>query len=299
MRTGFSAINDEISRPAGGGGGNFAGRLGYANWKDQESKILRFLSPDPYVVGFHEMITDIDGKPQTFICAPDLHSEDPNWTGEDWVLKYGGKTRENGLSGDPVASTPRTKGVAVAVLREEVPRTVNGKTVTEVRDVLDEVEIDGKKYPSRKFVVVKQGMRNFWNSLVGYESEYGTVCDRDYKITRQGGGMDTTYRIVPKSPDADFSLESLQARYGYGTGKNADGEVLGPDHPERFLFCPQTLQEWAEYFGSEERVKHFLVGDHQAPAPTTTVSSGGDEAQADSPSGTDFDALRSQLESHR
>lgn len=35
-------------------------------------------------------------------------------------------------------------------------------------------------------------------ALVEYADEYGSLCDRDYKITRRGSGIETTYTLLPR-----------------------------------------------------------------------------------------------------
>lgn len=301
---GFAGMQKAAAAAAQGGGG-YSGRLGYAKWESGQTLILRFLSDDPLTVDFYEFVADNQGKTQNFIVAPDLHADDPDWKGEDWVLKYGGMSKEYGTQ-NLSTPTPKTRTVAVAVLREEVAREVDGKTVIEYQDVLREIEVKGEKYPAREFLLVKQAYKNFWSPIIGYYHEYGTICDRDYKITRQGGDKETTYHIIPKREDADFDLTALQTRYGYGTGQDADGKALTPESPDRFLYCPQTLMEWAEYYSGEDRVKFFL-GDAKAEAapahastPARPSSAGSDEAQAaPPPSATDFSSLRARLEAHK
>lgn len=309
-KVGFEAAQKAGTAPKGGGGHS---GLGYASWKDGDTLILRFLTDDPLTVDFYEFVnvTNPEAIPegktaatQSFIVAPDLHSGDPNWKGEDWVLKYGGKCKEYGSS-ELSTPIPRTRTVSIAVLREEVTRKVDGKTVVEYQDVLREIDIKGEKFPAREFVIVKQSYSNFWEQIVGYYHEYGTICDRDYKITRHGSTTDTSYIAIPKREDPDFDLKALQAKYGYGTGADADGNPLTADSPDRFLYCPQTLQEWAEFYSNEERVKRFLGGTPVAASgmdefhPATTSNPVADEAQAAPPSTTDFGSLRARLEAHR
>lgn len=80
-----------------------------------------------------------------------------------------------------------------------------------VRDKIDEVEetgTDGKPtgnvltYP--KILVLNQPMKSFFGSLKALHGLYGTVCDRDFVITREGKGTDTTYRINALDPIADL-----------------------------------------------------------------------------------------------
>ena len=102
--------------------------------------------------------------------------------------------------------------------------------------------------------------------MVGYFHEFGTLCDRDYKITRNGTGRDIVYQIIPKTPDPDWnndgsSLAALKARYGYGTGTDIDGNPVGPDSDDRYLYCTQTLKEWMDNQASEDRARAALLTD--------------------------------------
>jgi hypothetical protein len=132
-------------------------------------------------------------------------------------------------------------------------------------------------------------------------------------VTREGDRTDTVYNIVPKREDPEFDITELQARYGYGTGKTVEGEELTPTHPDRFLYCPMTLEEWAEDHASEKRVRHFLVGDDSngdgdnskttasRSNGSTSLRTGDDEAQAAPPPDTsqDLSDLRARLERHK
>ena len=312
MRKGIAAVESSIKSSSGGTSGRY---LSYFSLGDGETKILRFLTDadDIITTKFYEFVVDANDKFQTFVMAPDLYADDPNWHGEDWVVKYGGKVRNYGTKQleDPKA---KERTVAIAVEREEVAVEVNGKKVLKTQDKVVEIEIedkDGKKrtHLARNFFLVKQAGGNFWNTLVGYYHEFGSLCDRDYKITRAGNDKNTSYRIIPKSEDPDFDLKELQARYGYGTGKDVDGNDIAEE--ERYLYVTQTLQEWVENAASEERIKAALLGTMAAntaetrPAPSWA---GGepDEPQGEAPvaaapaeASSDMAALRERLARHK
>lgn len=283
MESGLAAlqksIEDAKKRPArrGGGGGERVEfpRLNYFGWKDGESKVVRFLTDDIQQHMYAEWVQTKDGKAQNFIVDPD----------NNLIAKYGGKTREYGTSNliDPV---PMLRAAGVAVLREERPGG-------EIVDHLYERTVGDKVYPSRYFGVVRQALRNFWPTLVESAARYGTLTDRDYLIKRLGGDKDTTYSILPCDPiDGLRTPEEVQAFYGYGKPWN-------PEDPERFLNCPQTIDEWVEYYRSEDRIKFWLGAEDAAPTPTIASNGSHDEAQAaPAPSGTDFASLRERLIPH-
>ena len=312
MATGISSIENYL-KGGGGGGGSTTGRyLSYFILGDGDTKVIRFLTDDSelHVAKFYEFVLDKNGKYQNFVCAPEYYQSDPSWQGEDWVRKFGGKTTDY-TTKELVDPTPRERVVGLAVEREEHPTEVDGRRVITTRDLLTRIEgRDGKSYDARNFLIVKQN-KQFWNTLVGYFHEFGTLCDRDYKITRTGTGRDVVYSIIPKSPDPDWnndgsSLAALQARYGYGTGTDPDGAPITPESEDRYLYCTQTLKEWMDNQASEDRARAALVTDgvtieSNGPAPGW-ASGAADEPQsspAPAAAGTDVSSLRARLERHR
>ena len=303
MRVGLSALE---APPKSGGGSSFGRYLGYLILADGESKVIRFLTdaPDLVAVKFHEFVVTPAGKFRNFVHAPDL-----NGGGEDWVAKYGGQTRDYNTK-ELVPSIPRERIVGIAVEREEAPSEDNGRRVLRTQDKLSQFEgKDGKTFDARNFMVVKQ-YEKFWTTLRSYYHEFGTLCDRDYKITRTGTGRDIVYSIIPKTPDADWnhdgsSLEALRAQYGYGTGKDMDGNPLSMESDDRFLYCRETLPEWLEEQASEETAREALGGDNPAinsppaTAPSWASSAADEPTAAPATGGTDVSSLRSRLERHR
>ena len=113
------------------------------------------------------------------------------------------------------------------------------------------------------------------------------------------------------------SVKELQARYGYGTGKDMDGNELAADSPDRFLYCTQTLWEWAEHQASEQRAEALLGsprdeakqrrngssatnGATEARKNAPPWNTDSDEAQAaPAPSTGDVSSLRARLEAHK
>jgi hypothetical protein len=306
MRVGLSAL--ETPSRSGGSGGSPGRYLNYFILKEGESKIVRFLTdgPDLVAVKFHEFIKDRNGKFQNFVYAPDFHGG-----GEDWVAKYGGKTTDY-TTKELVDSKPRERTVGIAVEREEYPVDEGGRRILKTQDKLESFEgKDGKTYNARSFLIVKQ-YNKFWTMLGSYYEEFGTICDRDYKITRTGTGLDIVYSIIPKSPDPDWntdgsSLAALRAQYGYGTGQDMDGNDLTPESEDRFLYCRETLPQWLENQASEDRARFALVGDDGPPANSSPSSApawatGADEPTASPAPASDNSAvadLRARLERHR
>jgi len=274
----------------------------YISWKAGERKVVRFLDNDPIIAEFYDWILSNDGKTKNFLIDP---------AKGDLVAKYASPSpglgwRRDFKSGNLEERKISRKGVGIAVLRDEVPA---GNGTTEVVDNFYDLEVGGKLYKARYFGVIIQGLNNFWDQIDGFERRYGSITDRDYLIERRGGGLDTRYQVIPMDPVEELrNPEALHKFYGYGKPwpKRPEDDATAEERKaweERFLSCPQTLQQWAEDFSSEDRVKHWLTpveGDTAPAAPVITKAPGwagpGDEAQQVSVSDdTDFASLKKRL----
>lgn len=287
IKTGLQALRDFGDKQAAQQSGNYSGgKVNYFKWDNGDKKIIRFLTDDIITARFYEYVVDARGKFQNFIYAPDVFGEGT----EDFVKKYGGKRYENGNTGpliDPKL-TERTAGIAV--LRKEVPKAGGG---VEIVDYTEDITVGEQQFKARWYGIVRQAYGNFWHMLSDLGMRYGTLCDRDYEIKRTGERLDTKYSIIPLDPDPDLKdVENLHKYYGYG-------KPWDNNDPNRFLNCPQTLHQWAERYGSEERVKYFLSPESQETTPVVTpaprAADSGDEAQASAPEGTEFGASLKDL----
>jgi len=100
---------------------------------------------------------------------------------------------------DPFVKAPSHRLYALGVLREEV--VVDGKRV--IRDQMRKVtrrDASGgeTEIEEPRIVVVNMGKKNFFDPLSAWATRFGTILDRDYEITRQGDGLETTYLIIPE-----------------------------------------------------------------------------------------------------
>jgi len=245
MDFGLAALQQTITDSKNRGSGSDA-KLGYISWKDGETKIVRFLTNEVISASIADRVITNDGKTKDFLIDESRG---------DFVAKYGGKSREYG-TGTLIEPKITKKGVAVAVLRAEQADPTNPAR-RERSDLLIVVENQGQNYQGRSFGIIKQGIGNFWKPLMAVAARFDGLCDRDWAITRVGGDKDTTYLPSPIEPsnDAENALRDLavvQQYYGYGRPWN-------PEDPARFLYCPETLVEWADYYGSEERAKFWLT----------------------------------------
>ncbi len=115
-------------------------------------------------------------------------------------------------------ATPRIRVWALAVERELVrgdgSEALGGPAkqgvVIGVRDKVDEIdELDtngkptGNKLQYPRIIVINMAMKGFFSHLKGVHGLYGTVCDRDFLVTRSGTGTDTEYKFAPIDPIPD------------------------------------------------------------------------------------------------
>jgi hypothetical protein len=255
------AIEEGKKRAEAARSGGSGSNLSYINWKPGDKKVLRFLTDDVMTEEFAEFIIDNTGKTKNFMIPPN----DPHIIDRFKSPTPGIGWRKNPKTGVIEDVKLRKVGVGIAVLRKEDP---------DLQDFLHEQEVDGTKYLSRHFGIVQQSVSNFWHTLaVSCFKRYGTIIDRDYEITREGDGLNTKYSIIPLDVDPDLdTIEKVQSFYYYGK------EKWNNEDPDRFLKCPQTLIEWAEYFASEERFKYWLSPDPAKPAtkaPTYSAAEAG------------------------
>lgn len=254
MQTAIDEGKKRAAQAQSGGGGK---ALHYFNWKPGDKKILRFLTDDVMTEEFAEFILDKTGNTKNFMIPP----SDPNILNRYRSPSPGIGWRKNPKTGALEDPKTRKVGIGIAVLRTE--SVVDGKL--QVQDYLYDQAVkddNGNEahYLSRHFGIVQQSVSNFWHTLaVSCFKRYGTICDRDYLIERSGAGLDTKYDILPLDPDPDLAtVEAVQNFYFYGQQwDEADGD--------RFLKCPQTLVQWAQYFSNEDRFKRWLVPDTQTP----------------------------------
>lgn len=259
FNTGISHMRDAITsaekraEAARSGGGS---RLNYFNWKSGDTKVLRFLTDELITAQFAEFIMTSTGTTQNFMIPPN----DPHILGRYQSPHPGIGWKQNFKTKALEEVKTREVGVGIAVLRDQKPNPETGKL--EVEDYLYEQEIEGVNYLTRHFGIVQQSVSNFWHTLVvSCFNQFGSICDRDYLITRSGQNFDTKYSIIPLNPDPDLdSTEKVKQFYFYGS-------TFEKEDPQRFLKCPQTLNQWAEYYAGEDRFKYWLTPGEGADAP--------------------------------
>lgn len=250
----------EAAKAAAEGAGN---KIKYISWKPGDTKIVRFLTDELVTEKFAEFIMDSTGSTKNFMIPPNdpgiLDRYRSPYPGIGWKQDY--KTKKL------VEPRLREVGCGIAVLREQKLNPETGKL--DVEDYLYEQEIEGVNYLTRHFGIIQQSIPNFWLTLImSCMKLYGTICDRDYMVTRTGESIDTKYSIIPLNPDPDLdSLEKTQQFYFYGA-------AYDKEDPQRYLKCNTTLIDWATYFSGEERYKFWLTPGYGASAPKTAQGQG-------------------------
>src|SRR3974390_1037525 len=187
MQTGFGALEQTLKESAARG--DFTPQLDYFKLADGESMFVRFITDAIITADFAVNVRTANGKYQDFL-VPDLKNNLVNryvapgaWDGKTVkrTIGVGGQRRQK-------MATPGADG---------------GRPRVEMQHDRDQRR-DGLW--ARKFIVFKQGHNNFWDQLVGFYGMYGTIMDRDYRITRSGEKLLTKYHIVPVDPDPSDPL---------------------------------------------------------------------------------------------
>lgn len=277
MKTGFQAVQEAIDRSAERNQGG-SGFLPYLNWKDDRKekgesyqKTLRFLTDEVVPCKIYEYIPCKDGKMRDFIVPSSVGVEGP-----DYVKESGVRVTQYGNKNNLIEPKARDMTIGLAVLREEVSEMVDGRRVLSYKDKMETVkyEKDGEEVEETRpmFGLIKQSNQNFWGTVAGYWSRYGTIIDRDYQITRNGGGVDTNYTIIPCDP-----IEGLRD----------EEEVKAAYDP------PTTLEKVIQDLASPERAKKLLLGEGESEGEgksqaNVSTSSGSNP-------GSQFDDFRQQL----
>lgn len=200
---------------------------------------------------------------------------------------------------------PAVKLWARALVREEVrgtqaavdkglcPASKIGKIIGFRDKMVEEQETDDdgkvtstKKVP--KVIVINQSSKNFFGGIQAVWDTYGTVLDRDFRITRRGEGLETEYDIVAMDP-MDYKKPVLDAE-GEETG---DFEVVrwSLEDPEiKALYEGSVdLEEIISEQASDQRFDTFFDNrpghEHPVTKKDSKDSDKRDEAKADRESG--------------
>lgn len=224
---------------------NLRHRTSFLSLKDGESTIIRLIDDGDESGWIHVMQhAFVPTKPQP-----------KDYDGDNWPKRMGAVCRHddafaglyqdcyicdnmtNEETGKPYR--PALRLWARAVIREEVKGTQEmadegkikpfqvGKRVGLKDKIIDVPEFDnkgdatGNTVQQFDVVLLNFGMKNFFGALQGAYEIYGTVLDRDFVVSREGGGTETDYQIVPLdqirmgTDGAIYTLEDPEVRAKY------------------------------------------------------------------------------------
>ena len=307
MGVGMGAAQEAGERKAQGGSGEFLPIIYWKDDRDKEAKeykkIVRFLTDDVITCKIYGFIKGGDkNKGRDFIDPDSLMDENgkpifKELEGErDYFRTNNIKlpTYKGDLKDAKDIASEQTLGFVV--LREEYTEKVerNGKEVAvpKLRDKIEKREWKDKEGNEKSeegvvFGVVKQSYKNFWSQLAAYYNRYGTICDRDYEITRKGNGTDTTYSIIRLDPADDLPQIDESNTH------------LLMEHYKPKL----TLKDWivpkAKYNAAAEWVggaKQESGGGDSKPAEESSSTSDSDDGPVREPSSSTVSDLKKELE---
>lgn len=114
--------------------------------------------------------------------------------------------------------------------------------------------IDGKEQEieEKDLVFCNFGWKNFFGPLSASVEHYGTVLDRDYKITRKGDELDTEYRFVPLDP-LDIMVSDLVE--------------IGDDEDEEIRYDlrdPRVMARYESEHGLEDEIARRASDEYYA-----------------------------------
>jgi hypothetical protein len=231
-------------------------RAVYFQMKDGETKIIRLLTEHDSWINVNEH-NFVPTKPayegykgdkwpshSSAICRNTKMQNEQPMFGDCFICEF--------VGGRPGRAAARTFGLAVE--REEVRE--DGKLLgfrDKTREVKRKVEGKEETKTEKAIVIVDQAWSNFWNILDGFAKEYGTILDRDYKVTRNGDDKDTTYQIVPmeripwNDPDTGKQTEAYDGYF----------DVRNPKVAARYEDAPDLADELSRR-ASEEYYSMFF-----------------------------------------
>lgn len=279
IKSGFQAVQEAIDRSQqrGQGGGGF---LPYLIWKDDSKgegklfeKTVRFLTDEVVPCEVYEFIPCKDGKMRDFIVPSSVGIEGPDIVEESGILVPQFNNKNNLVK-------PRKRSVTfgIAAVREERSEIVDGRRTLTYHDKYEKYsyEKDGKTIEGERqvFGLLKQSNSNFWSTVAGYWSRYGTITDRDYVITRKGNGVDTNYTIIPCDPIP---------------------ELRDPEDIQKHYKPPVEFKSIIEELASPERAERLLLGKSGEQNSQSNQGESPKEDKVDTPNDTEFSDFRRQL----
>lgn len=110
--------------------------------------------------------------------------------------------------GQPKKPSYRLYGIAVERDVKQEFQMINGirtPVTVGVQDVYD-TDDEGRTHP--KVVIVEMGWKGFWSKVATYG--FDSICYYDWRVTRMGSGLDTTYEVVPMNTEQPNVVDMKQ-----------------------------------------------------------------------------------------
>lgn len=301
-------------------------RVEYLNLKDKESIVVRLIddSPDWIYIPQHGFVPtkgapkdwkSESGKkwPETMnaVCRKAKNQGDlvfPEHGGQCFICD---SMTGNDRSKDG-KYRPSIKLWARAIVRDEIKGTQamvdaglieaheKGQTVgfqdheIEVQDTDKDGKPVGDPKKQPKIIVLNMGMKNFFGALQASYDAYGTVLDRDYRITRRGEKLDTEYDIVPMDPimtldeasgrQVKFTLQKEETRAPYLKLLDLE-EVITEQASDR---------HYATFFDTTKEIPTRAKKD-DGKADADESGTGTQEQAPDAPKAEDLQAMRDRM----
>lgn len=210
-------------------------RLHSLSLADKESIIVRYITDynDWIYTAQHNVVptkaapADYKGnwpKAMTAVCRYDKIFKESGYYTDCYICD----AKIQSQYGKPIGNAVRIW--ALAVVREEVigdgseeqggpsmkgQRVGTTDKMVEVKKVDKDGNETGETEWHREYVLVNFPYKNYFSGLAAAFSEYKTLCDRDYKVTRIGDDKDTVYTnfALDKTPNLLPGTEKWQERY--------------------------------------------------------------------------------------
>ena len=287
-KRGMDSLAEESAKS--GAGGSYAR---YLRLKDGDTVYLRWLTDLDGIVSV-EQHAAVPTKPKpdwwTFkwpekmgcVCRYSKDEDDNPFFGDCYVCDVL-KAREKG--GGRKDFKPGVRGWALACLREE--RRDEAGTLLGYVDAKREFKReDGSTVTEKAIVIVNQAYNNFFEDVETMGRHHTTLLDRDYKITRQGEGLKTKYKIIALDPidfrsKVEFETESGETTDDPAKARQVNGKPVGvvkrydvrdPEIAERYKTDIDFMDEIEEQIGSDF---YALFYDPRVEAPRREGRDGG------------------------
>lgn len=190
---------------------------------------------------------------------------------------------------------PQPRSWALAIIREEIMR--EGKGVG-LRDVMREVEIEGKKISQPKIDVLNFAHGNFWSGLSTITSMHGTWLSRDIRIGRKGTELDTTYSFAAYEA---MGINGMAVSVEPTTTDNPVFDLREPEQMAKYMEFAPNLGELVTERASDDYFARFF--DERVPQPkfdggNDRSDEGGTVKPQDEPDDEQLAALAARVQGH-